>query len=305
MLRNALWTTTLALATGGVLAAALLPSGVEVATLLRESGPIENVQAGALLAGCAVFVFATAKAGAAAVRLLFAALALFYLTFTLREIEAGPWLRDLPVLAVLEPPLRNYWLSVLWGILIVFVLLRFRAVLAAFFQWIRPLQGYLIVAGGALYGVAEGLEKRAFPFLPDWLSAYEELPELVAVVLMLSCAALSARWAAARKGASDQAAQQADPGKSCDRQTDERHLDRGVQRDRPLGRRQQADGYHQSAEGGNLGQLQRESQEREGDTGVLEEDRHQWHGQLAPGVVLLARELPDQDACNPQVKECA
>lgn len=227
MLRNILWTAALTLAVICVLAAGLLLIGAEIKTLLRESGPVENVQALALLVGCLLFGFAAASAATTADRLLFAALALFYLTFMLREIEVEAFLADFPVLAVLDSPLRNYWVGALWAVLIVIVLRHLGSVLHAFFRWVRHLPGYLIIGGGVFYGLAEGIEKRALGVVPESVRAYEELPELVAVILMLFCAALTVRQE--RKRASDHPAQQPDAGQRGDRQADERHLDRRVQ----------------------------------------------------------------------------
>lgn len=227
MLRNVLWTTVLTLAVICSLAAGLFLSGAEITTLLRESGPVENVQAAALLIGCLLFGFAAVSAATTADRLLFAALALFYLTFMLREIEVEAFLADFPVLAVLDSPLRNYWVGALWAVLTVVVLRRLGRVLHAFFRWIRHLPGYLIIGGGVFYGLAEGIEKRAFGVALEAVRAYEELPELVAVILMLFSAALTIQRQ--RERTSDHPAQQPDAGQGGDRQADERHLDRRVQ----------------------------------------------------------------------------
>lgn len=233
MLQNVLWTVALTLAAVGALSAGLLLSGAEVKTLVRENGPVENVQAGGLVIGCLIFGFIAVRAGAAAYSLLFAALTLFYLTFALREIEVDAFLTDYPVLAILESPLRNYWVGALWVVLILVVLRRLGDVLRAFIRWVRHLPGYLIIAGGAFYGLAEGVEKGAFPFVPAWVKAYEELPELVAVVLMLLCAGLSVRWIgqghARGVAGSYHPAQQPDAGERRDGEADERHLDRRVQ----------------------------------------------------------------------------
>jgi len=152
---------------------------------------MENFQVGCLVLGAAVLTWQARVAKQPHERVLFAALALFFATFALREFDVrkGDW----PPLAVsvLDGAIRNLWLGTLW-LVIGYFAYRHRANLLTFgWKWLRSPPGRILLVAGVFWVLAAGVDKAdAFGTRRRNLLA-EELIEVNAALLMALSAIIS------------------------------------------------------------------------------------------------------------------
>ncbi len=162
--------------------------------IANENQTMENIQAGCLFLGSILFCVASYREDEKPFRILFLSLSLFYLTFFLREIELNENNITDAVLMVTNPPGRNYWLIAVWMIAIVIFLLNAKKTWSAFLDWVRTLQGFIIIAAGLFYGVADVFDKNLLDLPFETNIFLEELLDSSATSLMLLSAALTLVW---------------------------------------------------------------------------------------------------------------
>ena len=159
--------------------------------IFAEHGAMENFQVGCLVFGAAVLAWQARTARQAHERVLFAALALFFATFALREFDVrkGEWP---PLLtSILDGTVRNLWLGTLW-LVIGYFAYRHRANLLTFGRkWLRSPPGRILLVAGLFWVVAAAVDKAdAFGTRRRDLLA-EELLEVDAALLMAYSAIMS------------------------------------------------------------------------------------------------------------------
>jgi len=152
---------------------------------------MENFQVGCLVFGAAVLAWQAFAARQTQERILFAALALFFATFAIREFDVrkGEWP---PLLvAILSGTARNLWLGSLWLVLGCLAY-RCRANLLLFgWKWLRSPAGNILLVAGLFWVVAAAVDK-ADPFSTRRLNLLaEELIEANATLLMVFSAIIS------------------------------------------------------------------------------------------------------------------
>lgn len=152
---------------------------------------MENFQVGCLLLGAAVLAWQARAVKQTHERIFFAALALFFATFALREFDVrrGDW----PPLAtrVLDGSIRNLWLGGLWLVIGYFAFRHRANVLAFGRRWLRSPPARILLVAGLFWVVAAGVDKAdAFSTRRRNLLA-EELLEVDAALLMAFSAIIS------------------------------------------------------------------------------------------------------------------
>ncbi len=95
---------------------------------------------------------------------------------------------------VTNSPGRNYWLIAAWSIALVIFLLNARKTWSAFLDWVTTLQGFIIIAAGLFYGVADVFDKNLLDLHFETNMFVEELLDSSATSLMLLSAALTLVW---------------------------------------------------------------------------------------------------------------
>jgi hypothetical protein len=162
------------------------------ATIFIEHGPMENFQTICIVVG---FLFYVRQIPAARPtnRVLFSALALFYLTFAVVEFDT----RELgwPTAAlVLNGRVRNAWLATLWLLMGLWALRHRRALVQTGWQWLWSPSGMLL-SGAGVFWVIAGIVDKLKLFSPAARNLLaEELLESNAALLMLLAAVAAARW---------------------------------------------------------------------------------------------------------------
>ena len=145
----------------------------------REHGPMENLQAGLLLAGFVRLCVHVRQAKESGTRILCALMAWGYLAFLVREFDVRAfnvgWLTLL-----LSGRVRAAWVAFALLLLAIWALRNLRSVITAAHAWRRTLAAVLMVASGALWLTAAVMESKAM-FL-------EELVETNAAWLMMLAA---------------------------------------------------------------------------------------------------------------------
>ena len=158
--------------------------------IFAENGPMENFQVGCLLLGAAVLAWQARDAKQPHERLFFAALALFFATFALREFDVrkGNW----PIAStILAGTVRNIWLGGLWLVLGCFAYRHRAKVLTFAWKWLGSRAGRILLVAGLFWVVAAGVDKvDAFGTKRRNLLA-EELIEVNAALLMALSAIIS------------------------------------------------------------------------------------------------------------------
>ncbi|MGH8527120.1 MAG: hypothetical protein ACREXY_23820 [Gammaproteobacteria bacterium] len=155
-----------------------------------ENGPMENFQVGCLGVGGVLFVWRAWLVDERAARVLFAALALFYVTFLIREFDTRKF--DVPIVtSVLSGTVRNVWLGGLWVVAGYFIY-RSRGSVAPFGRrWLATPGGRLLLLAGVFWVLGAGVDKaELFGSKPRDMLA-EELLEVNAALLMLISAIVS------------------------------------------------------------------------------------------------------------------
>lgn len=169
------------IAVGGMLALTALcllglPNAQQFA---REHGPMENLQAGFLLAGFVKLCLTVRRKKEAGMRIMAALMAWGYLAFLVREFDVRPfnvgWLTLL-----LSGRVRAAWVIFALLLLGTWTLRNWRAVISAVHVWRRTLAAMLLVASGILWLTGAVMESKAM-FL-------EELVETNAAWLMMLAA---------------------------------------------------------------------------------------------------------------------
>jgi hypothetical protein len=151
---------------------------------------MENFQVGCLLLGAAVLAWQACVTKQPHERVFFAALALFFVTFALREFDVrkGDW----PIAStILAGTVRNLWLCGLWLVLGCFAY-RHRAKALTFgWKWLGSRAGRILLIAGVFWVLAAGVDKAdAFGTRRRNLLA-EELIEVNAALLMALSAIIS------------------------------------------------------------------------------------------------------------------
>ena len=159
--------------------------------IFRENGPMENFQVGCLLLGATVLAWQAYTGKQAHERVFFAALALFFATFALREFDVrrGDW--PSIVTSVLDGMIRNLWLGTLW-LVIAWSAYRYRVGLLSFgLKWLGSRAGRVLLVAGLFWVLAAAVDKAdAFGTKRRNLLA-EELIEVNAALLMAFSAIIS------------------------------------------------------------------------------------------------------------------
>lgn len=148
-----------------------------------ENGPMENFQVGCLGVGGVLFLWRAWLAKAGVERVVFAALALFYLTFLIREFDTRKF--DVPmVTSVLSGTVRNVWLGALWVVAGYFIYRSRATVFGWGWRWLGTPAGRLFLAAGVFWVLGAAVDKlELFGSKPrDML--VEELLEVNAALLM-------------------------------------------------------------------------------------------------------------------------
>ena len=172
--------------------AAWLWLGTKRPGIFVEHGPMENFQAICITLGLLFLVWQMFQVESAP-RIIAAGVALLYATFLIVEFDT----RELgwrAAAAVLNGPVRNTWLAILWVALAIWAL-RYRVFLVATLrQWVWSAAGLFLVAAG-LFWVAGGIvdKLKLLGSGPRNLLG-EELLETNAALLMLLAAIAAARW---------------------------------------------------------------------------------------------------------------
>jgi 4-amino-4-deoxy-L-arabinose transferase-like glycosyltransferase len=154
-----------------------------------ENGPMENFQVGCLGVGALLFAW-QARGLQRAERVLFAALALFYITFLIREFDTRKF--DWPIAnAILSGTIRNVWLGALWLVTGYFIY-RSRAKLVPLgLRWVGTPEGRLLLVAGVFWVFGAAVDKlELFGSKPRDMLA-EELLEINAALLMMLSAIVS------------------------------------------------------------------------------------------------------------------
>jgi hypothetical protein len=161
-------------------------------SIAHENHIMENIQAGSLFLGFLLYFFISYKSKARGYKILFMGLALFYLTFCMREVEFDKFEFQLALFDVFNPPIRNYWLGATW--LVAFLVFVRNAMISwrAFLHWVKSLQGALVCIAGVFYLAGDLFDKHVFDLSNMF---YEEILESNATTLMILAAVLSLRWA--------------------------------------------------------------------------------------------------------------
>ena len=159
--------------------------------IFAENGAMENFQVGCLCLGAAVLAWQARSVKQAHQRVFFTALALFFVTFALREFDVrkGDW--PPLVTRVLDGVIRNLWLGSLW-LVIGYFAYRHRAGLLSFgLKWLGSRAGRVLLVAGLFWVLAAAVDKAdAFGTRRRNLLA-EELIEVNAALLMAFSAVIS------------------------------------------------------------------------------------------------------------------
>lgn len=156
-----------------------------------ENQIMENLQAAFLFVGSFLFFVSSYRSSVVGIRALFLGLGLFYLTFLMRELEFGQFEDLFAPLAVVNPPVRNYWLAAAWLFSTLIFLRSARDTLKEFVNWIKSMSGRLMVIGGLFYLLAEFFDKNIFDLSDEENMFYEEFLEINATSFMMVCAVLA------------------------------------------------------------------------------------------------------------------
>jgi len=156
-----------------------------------ENGPMENFQVGCLLLGTALLAWQTRAVKQAHERVFFAALALFFATFALREFDVrkGDW--PPLIVSVLDGTIRNLWLGALWLIIGCFAYRNRANVLIFGWKWLRSPPGRILLAAGLFWVVAATVDKANVFGTRRRNLLTEELLEVDAALLMAFSAIIS------------------------------------------------------------------------------------------------------------------
>lgn len=160
----------------------LYAAGVPVAD---ESGPMENLQVLCLGVGAALFTWKARGTRRRAERLLYLALALFFVSFLLREIDAEDFRLPQGLIELLDGRSRAVWLGALWLVVLMLFLRQAQETWSAFLRWVGTRAGRLLLVGGLAYVLAWPLDKRLILIPRPTLLFLEELVETAATLLML------------------------------------------------------------------------------------------------------------------------
>jgi hypothetical protein len=148
-----------------------------------EHGPMENFQVACLVVGCALLAWRARAATQPQERVMFIGLALFYMTFAIREFDTRPF--NWPVVTtLLNGMVRNVWLGTLWLVVGYFAYRHRTGVFALGRKWLGTPAGRLLLLAGVLWLLGAVVDK-ADPFgskARDMLA--EELLEVNATLLM-------------------------------------------------------------------------------------------------------------------------
>ena len=155
-----------------------------------------------MLLGCALFAWRTYVARQPDERVLLGGLALFYLTFFIREFDTRQfgqaWLD-----AIMSGMGRNLWLGAAWLVVACFALRYRGSLLGVTGRWLRSPAGRLLVLAGLFWVVAAAVDKLdPFGSKPRDMLA-EELLEVNAALIMALAAVVDVKCA---RSASSQAA---------------------------------------------------------------------------------------------------
>lgn len=123
----------------------------------KENGPMENLHASFLLAGCCILAVRTARS-AGETRILCAGLSLFYLTFLINEMEVKHFGMPL-LLALLDGWGRNLWMGTLWILAAVWFARNRVRTWRLFRNWLPTPAGILLMIAGVVWAFSTVGEK--------------------------------------------------------------------------------------------------------------------------------------------------
>jgi hypothetical protein len=152
----------------------------------REHGPMENVQAVCLLIGVVMFAARARVVRDSGLRLTLLGVSLFYLTMLLLEFDVRPF--KVPILTLLlNGPVRNAAMGLLWLLLFVALFKRRAKVLPAVRCWITSSSGLLFMGSGVFWVAGRAAEELHL-FTSQQNIFAEELMENSAAIIMLFAA---------------------------------------------------------------------------------------------------------------------
>lgn len=156
-----------------------------------ENGPLENLQALFLFAGGMLYLLNSRRA-AGGERILYAGIALLYLTFLVLEVD----LRKFPLPGInrfFNGAIRDAWLGGLWVLGLLWFLRHRTAAWQTFRTWCRTPDAQCLFISGALWTASMAVDKLKPHALQPLSLFVEELVETNATWLMLVSAVLTWR----------------------------------------------------------------------------------------------------------------
>lgn len=159
--------------------------------IAEENGWMENQQALCLAGATLMFAIVSRRQTLPPEKLFCISLALFCLTFLLREFELPRGRFPDWATSLLTGKLRRVWLAGLWLALLIVARREVRNIFQVFVSWLRTPSGCVMILGGVFYAATWPLDKHLLD-LPGPLNMFlEELGDSIATLLILQ----SSLWA--------------------------------------------------------------------------------------------------------------
>jgi hypothetical protein len=165
---------------------------LELPEIVNENHVIEYLQVAFLLAGFVSFLYLFYRCMPNPFGVLCLALSIFYLTFMVRELEPEETTTLFSI--IVNPPVRNYWLTSCWVVALLFFLPQRKEVLKDFREWIKSRPGTSIIFAGVFYLTADLFDKQLLPLERVTNLFFEECLEFIGTIFMLLSAVLSISW---------------------------------------------------------------------------------------------------------------
>lgn len=165
---------------------------LSVPAIAQENHVIEYLQVAFLSAGLVIYLYLFYRCMPNTFGILCLSLSVFYLSFLVRELE--PEETTTLFSLIVNPPVRNYWLTTCWVIAILVFLPRTKKVLTDFREWIKSRAGISILCAGVFYLMGDVFDKQLMDIGHDNNRFFEECLEFIGTLFMLLSAGLSVTW---------------------------------------------------------------------------------------------------------------
>ncbi|MEX2453872.1 MAG: hypothetical protein WD470_04160 [Rhodospirillaceae bacterium] len=175
----------------------------EYPKISNENHIIEYTQVAFLLIGFLIFSYVSMKSVDKSKVIIFLGAALLYINFTIREIEIEK--SDLWLSIIINPPIRNYWLVVLWTIIITLSSFYARRIYFTVLNKVNKKSIYYILFGGLFYLFGDIFDKNLIQIDRTTNFFIEETFELSATFFMLMSAIYSFIGEKSRKTSTESA----------------------------------------------------------------------------------------------------